>query len=186
MYPIGSIYITTNKIHDDVVDGNYNYISCYFHGCTFQLLPSNIFLKNIDYSVHNETEYVESGWLTYPHYSTHYDESNNDSVCSTGGSSSHTHTTSGHTLTVDEIPSHNHSVFGAHTTTDGGNNQDCLAIGRFGSWGAYENVPQYHESATPSTLISSTGGGQSHSHGDTGSSSNVPPYFTVYMYKRTA
>ena len=100
------------------------------------------------------------------------------------GSDTHTHTTSGHTLTVDEIPSHNHSVFGAHTTTVNGNNQDCLAIGRFGSWGAYENIPQYHESSTPSTLISSTGGNQSHNHGDTGSASNVPKHVVVYFYRR--
>ena len=32
---------------------------------------------------------------------------------------------------------------------------------------------------------SSVGGGGSHSHGDTGSSSNLPPYLAVYMWKRT-
>lgn len=33
---------------------------------------------------------------------------------------------------------------------------------------------------------SSVGGDMSHSHGDTGSSSSLPPYLAVYMWKRTA
>lgn len=33
---------------------------------------------------------------------------------------------------------------------------------------------------------SSTGGNQPHNHGNTGSASNVFPYFTCYIWKRTA
>ena len=32
----------------------------------------------------------------------------------------------------------------------------------------------------------SAGGGKAHSHGDTGSASNLPPYLAVYMWKRVA
>ena len=31
-----------------------------------------------------------------------------------------------------------------------------------------------------------TGGGGSHSHGDTGNASSLPPYLSVYAWKRTA
>ena len=67
-----------------------------------------------------------------------------------------------HTLTINEMPSHAHSVaienFGAHVSEDG--NATVL--------GPYHG---YRETAV-------TGGGLAHN--------NMPPYLVVYMWKRTA
>lgn len=87
----------------------------------------------------------------------------------TGGSTTHTHTTQGHTLTVSEIPSHTHSFSAIQRDTSA----TTLATGNYGY-------------VSTSSTTAATGGGGSHSHGDTGSSSNMPPYFEVYMWYRTA
>lgn len=89
---------------------------------------------------------------------------------STGGEAEHVHTTQGHTLTVDEIPSHQHS-FNYHTyqIASGSVNRRFLSYSDSGTWNS-----------------NGTGGGSSHSHGDTGSASNMPPYLAVYVWKRTA
>lgn len=97
----------------------------------------------------------------------------------TGGNATHTHSTSGHTLTTSEIPSHTHSgVF----KVDGSNN----VVSRGFASGSYANCLAISGSSAGNTITSaSTGGGGSHSHGNTGSASTWPPYFTCYMWKRT-
>ena len=129
----------------------------------WEFLPDDVFIRNGFKNSDNE----EDGATMTP-----------------AGSDTHTHTTQSHSLTENEMPSHNHAVFGAHTTNIEGNNQDCLTMGRFGSWAAYEILPQYHESQNPSPYISSTGGNQPHNHGDTGSASNVPKHIVAYFYRR--
>lgn len=92
----------------------------------------------------------------------------------TGGSVTHTHTTGNHTLTVDEIPSHTHGIYGALTG-------ETKSITNYGNdWGV-GTTREWNQSSN-----TSTGGGQAHNHGDTGSSSNMPPYLIVFMWKRTA
>lgn len=91
------------------------------------------------------------------------------SAGSTGGAASHYHTTADHTLTIDEIPSHSH-------TFNNADNESSTSM-----W-AYLN--SYRTSSKNST--DTTGGGQPHNHGNTGSSSNLPPYLSVYVWKRTA
>lgn len=95
----------------------------------------------------------------------------------TGGATSHTHTTAGHTLTEAEMPSHTHAVpipsyYAATSTSDTGYSVCRTTNPEIGTKDGYGT--------------GSTGGGGSHSHGDTGSSSNMPPYLAVYMWKRTA
>jgi len=87
----------------------------------------------------------------------------------TGGAATHTHTTGDHTLTIYEIPSHNHSMALANTDAS------LSSYARFG----------YNGEAFRGNTGNS-GGGQAHNHGDTGSSSNLPPYLVVYMWERTA
>ena len=84
---------------------------------------------------------------------------------SSGGSETHTHTTAGHTLTVNEMPSHTHNYGNATTASPTG-----------GSIG-YPTILQGSGYAFPGTTA--TGGGASHSHGNTGSTSQMNPYITV-------
>ena len=68
-----------------------------------------------------------------------------------------------HTLTVDEMPSHNHEVYGRTGSTAAGSS--CFQ-GR--SWNGTAVI----------TNTGSAGGGDPHN--------NLQPYITCYMYKRTA
>lgn len=94
----------------------------------------------------------------------------------TGGSKSHTHTTANHTLTINEMPNHKH---------------DFEAVGRVLYWDS--GLPSFGGLTSGTTVQytwgSSTkyvGGGAGHNHGNTGSVSNVFPYLTCYIWKRTA
>lgn len=114
----------------------------------------------------------------------------NYAVGSTGGttththtSAAHTHTTAGHTLTINEIPNHNHNIYCGYGETMNGTS-DAF---RYQFWAT-------SSLGWKNFLIQSTGGGASHSHGNTGSttpaatgsSSNLPPYKAIYMWQRTA
>lgn len=107
----------------------------------------------------------------------------------------HTHATGNHTLTVAEIPNHNHDY-------------QAYIISPNGNWpGGYDKIVVFGQPAgtayhTFSTVA--TGGSEAHNHGNTGSttpsstitnsqstsisgdSSNLQPYITCYMWKRTA
>ena len=69
-----------------------------------------------------------------------------------------------HTLTINEMPSHNHSVKQASNDTGLGDNY--FTAGKKGNYNT-SNVP-----------INYTGGSRPHN--------NLQPYITVYMWKRTA
>lgn len=105
------------------------------------------------------------------------------SATHTHTSAAHTHTTAGHTLTVNEIPNHNHNLYCGYGDALNGTS-DAL---RYQFWAT-------SSLGWKSFLIQSAGGGASHSHGDTGSttpgatgaSSSLPPYKTIYMWQRTA
>lgn len=82
----------------------------------------------------------------------------------TGGEASHT-------LTNDEIPSHNHAIRVA--VTNGGNAGNYRsAFATNSDWWAGENNYDWNNKTN------NIGGGQAHN--------NMPPYLAVYVWKRTA
>ncbi len=122
----------------------------------------------------------------------------------TGGSLHHTHATSGHVLTVGEMPMHKHTFNGNEITgtvydimkydTAGQINKDpsgAFSVTRYGSrtWqGTNGNNRAFSLTftATPTGSISYEGNNQAHTHGDTEAEYHIPPYITCFMYKRTA
>lgn len=115
---------------------------------------------------------------------------NSYAVKSTGGSSTHSHTTSPHALSGNEMPKHDHAMnmsyaFAgwsgtsplAYATID---NPDRAGSGWGGNWN------KVYTTSNGMDVIEPMGNDQSHSHGNTGSSSNMPPYYSSYMWHRTA
>lgn len=95
-----------------------------------------------------------------------------------------THTTAGHKLTVSEMPSHRHreDTSAIRWSSPNGNCELVYQGNDVGS-GGYGGGTKYTRY---------TGSGASHSHGNTGSAlsnttnNNMPAYFTVYCWYRTA
>lgn len=71
-----------------------------------------------------------------------------------------------HTLTIDEIPSHYHTSHGINIATTG--NQVNLAL--------RSTILENKHTGDVEMRVASTGGGLAHN--------NMPPYLTVYMWKR--
>ena len=104
----------------------------------------------------------------------------------TGGSATknlqHAHTTSAHTLTIAELPSHHHS--------SNGNLLRYVSSGNVsaGNQGGFK----YNTVQTGGAISTGdTGSGNSHSHGNTGDGLStgqdiMPPYLAVYVWKRVA
>lgn len=98
-----------------------------------------------------------------------------------GGSFSHNHTTSNHVLTVDEMPSHNHYVYGSYNSQVYGNSEDCVGLAKWGDYTSYENT-----NSQGYGYIGLNGGGQAHNHGDTGTTITQQPYYRVHAWYRSA
>lgn len=102
-----------------------------------------------------------------------------------GGNANHNHTTGNCTLNVNQIPSHQHmtsngengAILNWSNITSGDYWGHKYKEGSFASNGAY---------ALNQLRTSPTGGNQAHNHGNTGSTSNMPPYLAVYVWRRTA
>lgn len=97
---------------------------------------------------------------------------------STGGSSAHKHTTGDHTLTINEMPSHNHKYFRQRALSS-----EPSATPDAGTIYASSNAIADYKTEV---YTYDTGGSKAHNHGDTSSVSNIPPYIAVYIWKRTA
>lgn len=95
-----------------------------------------------------------------------------NTVLKTGGSKTHTHggVTGNTTLTIAQIPAHNHTLTGQLLSGSGDTE---------GSSGRYD------ASGTDSTSIQDEGGGLPHNH-TISSASNVQPYLTLYIWQRVS
>lgn len=100
---------------------------------------------------------------------------NSYAVKSTGGNSSHQHTTQGTALSTSQMPNHGHGIKGNTTGYNGGVAYTAyFGGGNPGTWDDYGGI------------VTGEGGSQSHSHGDTGWSSSIPPYYAAYIWRRVA
>lgn len=122
----------------------------------------------------------------------------------TGGSLHHTHKTSGHVLTVGEMPKHKHDFNGNKITgtvydimkyDSGGqtnkNPEGAFSVNRYGNrtWDGIDGSNRAFSltfTATPTGSITFEGNNKAHNHGNTEAEYHIPPYITCFMYKRTA
>nr|DAI52514.1 MAG TPA: baseplate protein [Caudoviricetes sp.] len=107
---------------------------------------------------------------------------------SEGGSDTHSHTTATHTLTENEMPKHTHKLkanteTGAYLPTGSLKLESVVTNSDYSSRSG-TICDRYQYVTAADTINIETGGGASHSHGDTGSASSMPPYLAVYVWKR--
>lgn len=135
---------------------------------------------------------------------------------STGGATTHTHTTSSHALTVNEMPAHGHErgtqdITGSIRVYNDFDKLNAEVEKQFtgafywqSSWdtdtsrargstfdlpsGEFDTVRRvpFQASRSWTGVSSSVGGSAAHNHGNTGSASNLPPYTVYYVWERTS
>ena len=144
IYPVGHVYTT-------VASGNPNTLLAGMSGTTWVSFGSGKTLVGLDSA-----------------------DADFNSIEETGGVKTNTTSTGNHTLTLAQIPSHNHS------------NGSFQYLLKSDSNGTVANVDSSagEPNVTTQGAIQSAGGGQAHSH--TNSIDVVQPYIVVYFWKRTA
>lgn len=200
-FPIGSIYMSVTNINPSTIFGG-----------TWERIKGKFLIAADDNtytlgatggnSMHNHTNSgTGSTTLTVNQIPAHTHTLNG-----------HTHTynksnaTSGSTtLTIDQIPSHQHQVvigsfantgtenwnnkYNGHVTYKFDNNTNYNTRATGGGKGHTHSISTSStNTGANSGNTSSVGGGTGHTHtmSATGSSSNIPPYLSVYIWKRTA
>jgi hypothetical protein len=93
-----------------------------------------------------------------------------DTAGETGGSKTHDHgaKTGGTAITVDQMPSHGHNMTAGVTAA-----------------GFLTGTIDGNANASGNVQTGLNGGGQAHDH-SISSASNLPPYFTAFVWRRTA
>lgn len=164
-YPIGSIYLSVTNVNPST------YFGGKWESWGAGRVLTGVNANDSDFNVVEKTGGNKSINLSHSHTVN-----------------SHTHSTASHTLTVDEMPTHDHKT-GFHTATQKGTN-DTMQDWRYLMY--HTNINGYNSGFTHKA-----GGGKAHSHGNTGSASPatnsslgntsvVQPYITCYMWKRIA
>lgn len=168
VYPVGSIYMSYNSTSPASLFGG-----------TWTQIKDKILMSAGDTYTGGST----GGSATHTHTSAAHTHTING----------HTHSTANHTLTVAQIPSHYHLTY-----IDA--NFCAVSTGNNNSW-KQALVSSENHAAVSGYYDQPTGGGGAHNHGNTGStslttnstipgntgsSSNLPPYLTIYAWRRTA
>lgn len=96
---------------------------------------------------------------------------------SEGGTTTHSHTTQDHTLTINEMPSHQHAT----TNYNGGGNATGFVVANAGPHGDRNYWNFYNPGYS-----SYTGGSAPHNHGETTEVNILPPYLSVAIWQRIA
>lgn len=168
MYPVGSIYMSTSSTNP----------SQYFGGTWVSWGAGRVPVgvsSDSEFNSVEKTGGAKSVTLSInqiPSHAHSYNKSNS--------------TTGNHTLTVNEIPSHHHGVaIDSYVNTDfqtddpGGGHVGIPPKGvNYNTTDTGGGQGHNHSISTSSTNTGGAGSGQSHS--------NLQPYITCYMFKRTA
>ena len=110
-----------------------------------------------------------------------------------GGNQMHSHTTGNCTLRIKHIPSHSHqfSVDNDHPMNKNGSVHEYIDNpfrDIFNNSSSPPNISNvwygYDGRDITQGTTAKTDGSKAHNHGDTGSASNMPPYITVYCWRR--
>lgn len=196
VYPVGSIYMSTSNANPGTLFGGT------WAAWGAGRVPVGINSSDTDFKTVEKTGGAKSNSFAHSHTvnsHTHTGPSHSHTV------NSHAHTTGGHALTVAETPSHKHTIDRSFPWGSDWNTSQSSPAWSAGS--SYQHNPWNLQSE-----CSVVGGNASHSHGNTGNAapgtsasgtgntgsaapgtdsklgtvSNLQPYITCYMWKRTA
>ena len=158
------------KINDNLTE-NIKDISVSTGGGVFNLSELNTYLLNLLYPIGSVYLSVNSKSPATLFGGTWVQITDRFLYCTTTSKTTGGEAT--HTLTINEMPSHSHS-FDKNNTS--GNAYETLYQG--GAGGVMGGITSGDNMNQGYTSIGNTGGGQAHN--------NMPPYFTVYCWYRTA
>lgn len=180
IYPVGSIYMSASEVDPEVL----------FGGTWVQLEDAFLLGAGSTYSVNHVNDVTYGG---DPAPTIDGGEPTHTLTPAETATKNHSHnyakpnaSTGGHTLTVSEIPSHDHKIVERNNS------------GTSTMWAYMTENGKYSPS---NTRCQSTGGGGSHSHtisttatattgnpsnADGAAHNNMPPYMVVYIWKRVA
>ena len=163
VYPVGSIYMSINPVNPATLFGGA------WEAWGSGRVPIGVNTSDSDFNTVEKTGGAKT-------------QSYTPTGSNSGGS------VSGHTLTVNETPSHYHTL---SRSNSGGGRTDWGLTGQGAHGGT---VALVYGQTTTYLNTASTGGGKSHGHGFTqptftgnaATIGRVQPYITCYMWKRTA
>ena len=156
IYPIGSVYQSFEPIngHELEYTDGNEGIIVEWNDCSWQLLDSGTFLRNVNHT----TPLTEEEDVEQTEFEHTIDNSG-----ITGGEAEHI-------LTVEEMPTHHHTTPMIKSSDEAGG-YGLAKSSYFGNCPIVKRNDIYDRG-----LILDEGGGQPHN--------NLPPFITVFMYKR--